>query len=315
MKAAVIEEFGNNAKIIIKQIPTPAPLDDEVQIAIVYAAVNPVDAKIREGKYKSILPYDFPIILGWDAAGKISAIGKNVRNFKVGDEVFVFCRKPKVQWGCYAENVCMAADAVALKPKKINFAQASSIPLAGLTAWQSLFDIGKLRKGETVLIHAGAGGVGSLAIQFAKNAGVRVITTANQQNHDYVQKLGADIVIDYTKENFADKIKALFPAGIDLVYDTVGGETCQKSLNVIKDNGRLVSILERFDQKANNPRGITCSYVVGMPNGAELSKIAQMIDNGKVVAPVIEEMNLEDAEEALEKILTRHTKGKIVLKT
>lgn len=313
MKAIVIEEFGKNAKLTLKQIPTPEPLDNEAQIAIEYTAVNPVDWKICEGRLSAI-PHEFPIVLGWDASGKISKVGKNVSNLKVGEEVFAFCRKPKIQWGTDAEYVCMDANAIAKKPTKLSFAQAAAIPLVGLTAWQSLFDAGKLKKGETVLIHAGAGGVGSLAIQFAKIAGARIITTASQKNHKYVKDLGADIVIDYTRENFVDRIKKEFPDGIDLVYDTIGGQTCQDSLNIIKSKGRLVSILERFDPSKPTPRGIICTYVIGQPNGNQLAQIGDLLNKGTVTLPTIEEMTLEDAPKAFEKIRTGHTQGKIVLK-
>src|ERR1700733_2368139 len=190
MKAMVIEKFGHEEQLHLGDIPTPLPSDNEVQIQVLYSAVNPVDWKIREGLMKNFLPHEFPLILGWDAAGIVKAIGKNVKKFKVGDEVFAYCRKPIVKWGTYAEYVCFDADNIALKPNNINFAEAAAIPLAGLTAWQALFDFAKLKKGESILIHGGAGGVGSFAIQFAKHAGAKVITTASKQNHDYVKKLG-----------------------------------------------------------------------------------------------------------------------------
>lgn len=313
MKAVVLEELGTDAELNVTEVPTPLPLDNEVQIAIKNTGVNPVDWKIREGMLKSSMPHEFPIILGWDAAGTVSAIGKKVSNLKVGDEVIAFCRKPKVKWGTFAEFVCMDAQSVAIKPKNLSFAQAAAIPLAGLTAWQALFDAAKLKKGETVLIHAGAGGVGSLAIQFAKNAGAKVISTAHKKNHSYLKQLGADLAIDYSKENFVDRIKQDYPEGIDVVLDTVGGETCMESLEVLKPKGRLVSILERFDTK-NQPKNISCFTVIGQPNGAQLKQIVDLINQKKVLAPNIEEMDLEDASEALDKSRQGHVKGKIVLK-
>ena len=314
MKAVTIENFGGINQVKISQVPTPEPLDNEVQIAIEDAAVNPVDWKICEGELKSMLPHEFPIILGWDAAGVVKAVGKKVRNFSVGDQVFAYCRKPTVKWGTYAEYVCVDEKQVALKPKSLTFAQASSIPLAGLTAWQALFDIGGLRKGETVLIHAGSGGVGSIAIQLAKNAGARVITTASSKNHSYVKKLGADTVIDYQKENFVDSIKKAIPEGVDLVIDTIGGSTRQQSLNVLKSNGRLVTMVEMIDPATRWPNNIRCYSMFVEPNGSQLQQISDLVTQGKVKPPSILEMKLEEAAIALEKNRSGHTCGKIVLK-
>jgi NADPH2:quinone reductase len=314
MKAVAIESFGGMRQAKIAQVPTPMPSDTEVQIAIENAAVNPVDWKICEGELKNVLPHEFPIILGWDAAGIVTAVGKNVRNFKVGDQVFAYCRKPTVKWGTFAEYVCVDEKSVAAKPKNLNFAQASAIPLAGLTAWQALFDIGKLQKGETVLIHAGCGGVGSLAIQFAKNAGARVITTASRKHHDYARALGADVVIDYSKENVAERVKQECPQGVDLVVDSVGGETCRMSVGLLAPKGRLVSLLEQFDPKAKTPNEISCYSMFVEPNGKELKHIADLMSQGKIRPPTIHEMRLEEAVTALEQNRTGHTCGKIVLK-
>jgi NADPH2:quinone reductase len=219
-----------------------------------------------------------------------------------------------VKWGTYAEYVCVDERQVASKPKNINFAQASSIPLCGLTAWQALFDIGKLAKGETILIHAGCGGVGSMAIQLAKNAGAKVITTASTKNHEYVKNLGADIVIDYTKENVYDRVKKECPTDVDLVIDSIGGETCTSSMNLLKSKGRLVSLVEKFDPSKKYPNNITCSSMFVEPSGAELKQIADLVTQGKVKAPNIQEMKLEEAANALEKNRSGHTCGKIVLK-
>jgi 2-desacetyl-2-hydroxyethyl bacteriochlorophyllide A dehydrogenase len=314
MKAITIEGFGGVDKLQMKDLPIPKPGDTEVQFLVLYSGVNPVDWKIREGLLQKRLPHEFPLIPGWEAAGKITAIGKNVKNFKVGDEVFAYCRKPIIKWGTYAEYVCADAGQVALKPKNINFAQAAAIPLTSLTAWQALFDAAKLRKGETILIHAGAGGVGGLAIQFAKNAGAKVITTASQKNHSYVKKLGADHVIDYTKENFVEAVKKLAPGGVDVVFDTVGGKTLQESLKVLKQGGRLVSIVEHLDPEIATKHHIQFSYVLVDPNGVQLKHIADLISEGKVIPPSIEEIPLAKAAEAQDKVREGHTQGKIVLK-
>lgn len=314
MKAITIDSFGGVEKLKLKDIPIPKPADNEVQFLVQYSGVNPVDWKIREGLLQKRMPCEFPLIPGWEASGTISAIGKNVKNFKVGDEVFAYCRKPIIKWGTYAEYVCIEAEHVALKPRNINFAQAAAIPLTGLTAWQALFDAAKLRSGETILIHAGAGGVGSLAIQLAKNVGAKVLTTATQKNHAYVKKLGADLAIDYKKENFVESIKKIAPHGIDVVLDTIGGKTLQESIAVLKQGGRLVSLIENLDPEIAAKHNIQFKYFFVSPNGQELKHIADLITEGKVNPPTIEELPFANAGTAQDRVRTGHTQGKIVLK-
>lgn len=313
MKAVALNQIGGVEQLHLTNLPTPLPRPNEVQIQVAYTAVNPVDWKICSGSFKRI-PTKFPLIPGWDAAGKISALGKEVENFKVGDEVYAYCRKPVVQWGTYAEYVCFDGENVALKPKKFNFAQAAAIPLVGLTAWQALYDHAHLKKGETILITGGAGGVGSLAIEFAKNLGATIYTTASIKNHDYVKKLGASYAIDYNKEDFASKIKSLVPQGLDVILDCVGGETLEKSYPLLKKHGRLVSIVNKPDESQCKRHDITGTVFMVEPNGSQLKKIAELIDMGKVQAPHIEEMPLSDFAKATEKNKTGHTKGKIVLR-
>lgn len=314
MKAVAITEFGGVEKLHLGDVPIPKITDNEVLIQVAYTAVNPVDWKIREGMFKGLLPHEFPLILGWDAAGKITAVGKNVKNFKVGDEVFAYCRKPVVKWGTYAEFVSFDAQHVALKPKNISFAQAAALPLVGLTAWQALFDHAELKKGDTILIHAGAGGVGSLAIELARNTGAKIYTTASVENHPYVKKLGANVPIDYHKDNFVKKIKSLEPKGLDVVLDCIGGESLAESYQLVKPGGKLVSIVEQVDQKLAADHKIKASFCFVAPNGKQLQKIADLFSKGKLEAPNIEEMNLSDAGKAQDKIRKGHTKGKIVLK-
>lgn len=314
MKAMAIDHFGGSDALHLTQLPVPEPKADEVQIKIAYTAVNPVDWKIREGLLKSRMPFEFPLVPGWDAAGTISKVGDNVKAFKVGDEVYAYCRKDKIKEGTYAEFICCPAEGVSLKPKNINFAEAASIPLAGLTAWQALFDVAKLTSGQICLIHAGAGGVGSLAIQFAKNKGAKVITTSSTINVDYVKKLGADIVIDYKKENFVDRLKKEFPQGIDVVFDLLGGQTWKDSSLVLKANGCLVSLIVPTPDEQAKTHKIRFEYLFVKPNGKELSEIAALIEKGKVKVPAIEEMTLSEAASAMEKNKSGHTRGKIVLK-
>lgn len=314
MKAIQIDSFGGVEKLILRDIPVPPPEANEVQIHIVYSSVNPVDWKIGQGLLKEKFPCVFPFIPGWDAAGIVSAVGSKVTAFKKGDEVFAYCRKPIVQWGTYAEYVCVDADAVALKPTNINFAEAAAIPLVGLTAWQSLFDFVKLQKGETVLIHAGAGGVGSFAVQFAKNAGARVITTASAGNHAYVTQLGADVVLDYTKGNLPEEIKRVAPEGIDVIFNTVGGQTIYEDAKWLKKGGRLASIANALTPEEAAQYGIKASYILVRPNGKELAEIAQLVETGKIKPVEIQEFPLEKAADAQKENQKGHTRGKIVLK-
>lgn len=313
MQAVFIEDFGGPEQLKIGRLKIPAPESNEVQIKIACTAVNPVDWKIRIGLLKERMPHHFPIILGWDAAGTISALGSDVNNFKVGDPVFAYCRKTTIQNGTYAEYVCLNAANVAFKPKNISYAQAAAIPLAGLTAWQSLFDAAELKKGESVLIQAGAGGVGSLAIQFAKLNGARVITTAKQSNHDYVKSLGADWIVDYQKKSLKEEIQKFAPEGLDVVFDTLGGKSLQESYAYLKRGGRIVSIVEHPDQSLAEQFKVKPLYVFVNPNGKQLQHIGDLIQSGKVKPIRIQEMPLEKAAEAQEQNKQGHVQGKIVL--
>lgn len=313
MKAILLEEFGGAEKLKLKEIPTPQPADDEVQIQIAYTSVNPVDWKIREGLLKGRLPHEFPVVPGWDASGTVTAIGKKVKRFRAGDEVFAYCRKPTIHLGTYAEFVCFEANNVVLKPKNITFAQAAAVPLTALTAWQALFDTAHLKAGETILIQAGAGGVGGMAIQLAKNKGAKVYTTASRQNHDYVKKLGAEAVFDY-HQDFTNELKKLAPQGVDVVFDCVGGKTLFSSFPLLKPGGRLVSIVEQIDPALAKQHNVKADFVFVSPNADELKQIADLISEKKIFPPEIEEMRLTDAAIAQEKNRAGHTRGKIVLK-
>lgn len=314
MKAMVIDSFGGVDMLKMADVDMPKPKDNEVLIQIEYTAVNPVDWKIREGLLKSRMPHEFPLILGWDASGIIRETGKNVRNLKVGDEVFAYCRKPIIKEGTYAEFICFDAAHVARKPKNINFAQAAAIPLVALTAWQALFDFAGLKKDQSILIHAGSGGVGSFAIQFAKHIGAKVFTTCSESNHAYVKKLGADFCIDYKKENFVQKVQELASGKIDVVFDTIGGKTLRESLDILKPGGCIVSIVEQIGGELASKNKIRAGYVFVRPDGQQLEEIARLIDQGKIQAPDIQEMGLNEAAKAQEKSKEGHTKGKIVLK-
>lgn len=314
MKAVVIEKFGDLDDVKVEEAPVPYPQKDEVQIEVHYSGINPVDWKICEGVLKDFLPHEFPIILGWDVSGTISEIGSEVKGWNIGDKVFAYCRKPVIKWGTFTEYICLESKNIAKMPNTISFAEASAIPLAGLTAWQSLFDFANLKSGQTVLIHAGAGGVGGFAIQFAKHAKAKVYTTASESHHEYVKSLGADEIIDYRKENFVESIKRFEPEGVDVVYDCVGGKTLRESFQCVKKEGCVVSIVNFNVETLGKEYGVRSGFVLVSPSGKQLEEIGKLIEEGKVKPPSIEEHRLEDAKQALLKSKEGHTEGKIVLK-
>lgn len=313
MKAAVIHNFEGIENIAIEEISTPMPQDNEVQIRIEYAGINPVDWKIADGLLTR-LDYEFPITLGWDAAGLVSAVGKNVKNFKEKDAVFAYCRKEILHDGSFAEYICLDSKNIALKPEKLNFAESACVPLSALTAWQALYDTAKIKKNEKVLIHAGAGGVGSYALQLAKMKGAYVLTTASAANFEYVKSLGADEIIDYTQENLSDYIKKNHSEKLDVVLDTVGGNTLKVSYDLLKERGRLISIADFIDHAAASQKNLFAEFVFVAPNGEQLKKIAALFDRQEMQAPRIEEIPLEELSSALRKSREGHVQGKLVIK-
>ena len=313
MRAMVIDQFGGADKLKMAEVPTPQAGSGEVLVKLSCAGVNPVDWKIREGMLEGLFPHGFPLILGWDAAGTVAAIGSAVSNSAVGDKVYAYCRKPEVQWGAYAEFIALPAGHVAPMPANLSFAEAASVPLVSLTSWQSLFDVGGLQAGQTVLIHAGAGGTGGMAIQFAKQAGAIVFSTASAANHDYVRGLGADHLIDYRSENFVDAIKNVEPSGVDLAYVTASG-VIEDSLRAVRRGGRLVSIVEQPDAENARERGVEAAFHFVEPSGAQLRQITALIEAGTVKKLPIEELPLEEAADAHSKSEAGHIRGKIVLR-
>lgn len=314
MKAVTIENFGGVEQLKLAEMPTPTAAADQVQIEVSHASVNPIDWKIREGLTKDLFPAKFPMILGWDAAGTISAVGSAVKGFKVGEKVFTYSRQPAINWGTYAEYVCVPAEHVARIPEGLTMAQAASIPLSGLTAWQALFDIGKLKSGESLLIHAGAGGVGGFAIQLAKWRGARVFTTTSASNADYVKGLGADVAIDYTAGAMAQEAKRASPGGFDLIFDCVGGEALKASWELVKSGGRLITIVNwNIDKERGKRSDITATFALVSPNGKQLEEIAQLVAKGTIRPPYIQELPISEVAKAQEMSRTGHTRGKIVL--
>jgi NADPH:quinone reductase-like Zn-dependent oxidoreductase len=313
MRAIVIDNFGSRAELKLAERPLPVPLRGEVLIRVRAAGVNPVDVKIREGLLRTRLPHQFPIIPGWDVAGVVEEMGGGCRRLQVGDEVYAYARKPVVMHGTYAEFVAVAEKLVALKPSRMSFAEAASVPLAALTAYQSLVDAAGLRRGQSVLIHAAAGGVGGFAVQLARIRGARVIATASAPHHDYVRNLGAQDVIDYTREDFVAAVRRRYLEGVEVAFDTVGGDVQSRSAAAVRKGGILVSLLA-FQQEASlQALGIRTRYVFVTPGATQLRRLAAWVDRGVLRTHLAVQLPLEEAARAHELIESRHTQGKIVL--
>jgi NADPH:quinone reductase-like Zn-dependent oxidoreductase len=312
MKAISIRKFGGREVLEFLDLPKPTIKPNEILVRLKAAGVNPVDWKIRKGLLQGRLPHEFPIILGWDGAGVVEEVGSEVKNFKKGDEVFAYARKEIIHDGCYAEYIALEERHLAIKPKNLSFEEAAVIPLSGLTAYQSLFESLQLKKGEAILIHAGAGGVGGYAIQLAKQAGAHVITTASAGKRDYVKELGADEIIDYGRIDFVEAIRAAHPGGIDAVFDTVGGEVQEKSADVLKKGGRLTSILA-LNEGALRKKGVVPGYVFVRPESDHLHRLKEMAERGTLKVRIADRFPLNEAAQAHEIIEGGHVLGKIVL--
>ena len=306
MKAIRIHEYGGPDVLSIDEIPMPEPAADEVLIRVHATSVNPVDWKIREGLRKEKFPSKLPLTLGWDVSGVVEQVGEKVSIFRKGDEVYG--RPDPTKNGAYAEYIVVKANLLSIKPISIGHTEAAAVPLAGLTAWQGLFDHGLLKEGQKVLIHAAAGGVGTYAVQFAKSKGAYVIGTASDQNIDFLKRLGADEVIDYNMDNFETIL-----SDIDLVLDTIGGDTQLKSIEVLKIGGRLITTLAPefvTEAKAKNVH-LTAYMAQSFPE--QLAEIATMIDAGKVKPIIDQVLPFTEARSAHMRSEEGHTRGKIVL--
>lgn len=306
MKAVRIHAYGGPDVLQYEEAPKPAPGPDELLIRVLAAGVNPVDWKIRQGKLKDFIHYDFPLILGWDLSGVVEQVGDRVTGFKVGDAVYA---RPDIRRnGAYAQYIVVRAAEVAPKPALLDHIEAAAVPLAGITAWEALFTVGGLQPGQRVLIHGAAGGVGTLAVQLAKAKGAYVIATTSTRNAELVSGLGADEVIDYTCTRFEDAAR-----DVDVVFDTIGGETQARSWQVLKPGGILVSIIQPPDAATAQSHGVRGAYLFIDPNAAVLRQIALLIDEGKV-HPVIDRVYpLTEAREAQMYSETGHASGKIVM--
>jgi NADPH:quinone reductase-like Zn-dependent oxidoreductase len=306
MRAVIQTSVGGPEVLFVAEQPDPAPKPGEVLVRIKAAGINPVDGAVRGGFYP--LLGEPPFILGWDISGTVAALGDGVTAFKVGDEVFGMPRFPK-QAGAYAELAAAPADEIAAKPAAIDHTHAAALPLAGLTAWQGLVRHGGLQAGQRVLVHAGAGGVGHLAVQIAKARGAWVASTASPDKTDYVRSIGADEVIDYTKGEFTGKA-----GDLDLVLETVGGDHAADSLKVLRDGGVLVSLLavpDAVKAKAKE-RNIRVERMSVTPDREGLVELARLVDAGKLAPHVAKAFPLDQAGAAHAFLATRPI-GKVVL--
>ena len=306
MQAIQIQEFGDPQVLQVKEISIPAPGPGELLVRVHAAAVNPVDTSIRAGRAGGLSGASLPYVPGFDVSGTVTAIGSDVVNFKVDDEVFAMVDLRR--GGAYAEYAIVLENEAALKPTRVNHAEAAAIPLVALTAWQALFEVAKLQKGQTILIHAGAGGVGSIAVQLAKWRGAHIIATASDYNHNFLRELGVDVPVDYRTQNFED-----FASDVDVVLDPIGGDTQVRSLQILKEGGILVSIVGLTSEGRNPSRNVRATSILVRPNSVQLSEIGELIQNG-IINPIVSyRFPLEQAPLAHEQSQTRRTRGKIVI--
>lgn len=331
MKAIILERYGKKGRMHLGDMPEPELGENEVLVQVHAAGVNPLDAKIKSGEFKLLLPYRFPLVLGHDVAGVVIRVGGRVKKFKPGDEVY--SRPDDFRIGAFAELIAIKEDSLALKPKSISMEEAASIPLVGLTAWQALVETAKLKKGQKIFIQAGSGGVGIIAIQLAKHLGAFVATTTSTANVEWVKRLGADIVIDYKKDDFEKSL-----LGYDVVLNSQDNKTLEKSLSVLKPGGKIISIsgppVPEFADAIKAPwfvkqvmrllsagirrkakrHGVNYSFLFMKASGDQLHQITALIDSG-AIRPVVDRVfSFELTQEALDYVETGRAKGKVVVK-
>jgi NADPH:quinone reductase-like Zn-dependent oxidoreductase len=331
MKAFIIHRYGKKEVGRIGEMPEPEMKDDDVLVQIHAASVNVLDSKIRKGEFKLILPYRLPLMLGNDVAGTVVRVGSRVRRFKPGDEVYA--RPDQDRIGTFAEFISIKENSLALKPSNLSMEEAASIPLVALTAWQVLVETAKLKAGQKVLIHAGSGGVGTIAIQLAKHLGAFVATTTGTSNVDWVKALGPDVVIDYKNQQFETVLR-----DYDVVLNSLGSDVLEKSLQVLKPGGQLISIsgpptlefaneqrlswplkqvMRLFSHGIRNKarlRGVHYTFVFMRASGAQLREISSLIESG-VIKPVVDRVfPFDSTADAIAYVEAGRAKGKVIVK-
>lgn len=307
MKAIRINAYGGKEVLSYEDVPMPTAGAGEVLIKVQAAGINPLDWKVRAGMTKDWLRHKLPMTPGWDVSGSVDAVGQGVENFKIGDEIFGLLDITRD--GAYAEFVTARAKDMAKKPSSLDHISSAGVPLAALTAWQGLFEVGKLLGGQTVLIHGAAGGVGHFAVQFAKWHGARVIGTCSTKNIEFVRELGADTAIDYTAVAFENEI-----SNCDLVYDTIGGDTQNRSWKTLKEGGMLVSTVYISSPQNASEFGVRCASYIVRPDAGILTRIASLIDEQRVRPVIGVVLSLNEAANAQVISQSGHVRGKIVLK-
>lgn len=330
MKAYILDRYAKKGALRLGERPDPALRDTDVLIEVYAAGLNQLDSKIRDGEFKPILPYRPPLVLGHDVAGKVVRLGPNARRFKVGDAVYARPRDGRI--GTFAEFIAVDEADVALKPANLTMEEAASIPLVGLTAWQVLVKRADLKPGQKVLIHAGSGGVGTVAIQLAKHLVATVATTASAVNADLVRSLGADVVIDYRTQDFAKIL-----SGYDVVLNSLDGDTLERSLDVLKPGGKLISISGPPDpafakaqglnailklvlgvlsgkiRRKAAAKGIDYSFLFMRADGEQLGRITALIEAGDIRPVLDRTFAFADLNAAFAYIETGRAKGKVVV--
>jgi NADPH:quinone reductase-like Zn-dependent oxidoreductase len=328
MKAFVVERYGKDG-LVAADVPEPEVGDRDVLVKVSAASINPLDKMVRNGEFKRLLKYRPPFILGHDVAGVVTEVGTDVRAFTVGDEVYARPRDLRI--GTFAEFIAIDADDVALKPRSLSFDEAGAVPLVALAAWQTLVDLAHVEPGQKVLVHAGAGGLGSTVIQVAKHLGAYVATTARTSDVEEVRALGADEVIDFTERDFAEVL-----SGYDVVLDSLGGTNLEKSLTVLRRGGLAISVvgppdpsfaaqlgqpilapvmalLSRKVRKRATQLGVRYSFFFMRANGAQLEELAALYDNG-TLRPVLDRtFPFEESLEAMAYVEQGQANGKIVV--
>ena len=306
MKAISMHSFGGPGVLEYEDVPRPTPSSGQVLVRLHAASVNPLERHIREGVMQEKMPVKLPFTPGSDLAGVIESVGAGVTAFSAGQEVYGWT--PPTTGGTYAEYLATSTDVLIAKPQALDFSSAASVPVVSLTAWQALFVSAGLVKGQSVLIHGGAGGVGMFAVQLAKWKGAHVTATASAKDIEFVKGLGADVVIDYKAERFEDKV-----SGVDVVLDVIGGETQQRSWQTMKAGGILVATPGPPSQEEAARHGVRAVMVQMQGNGAQLAMISELIATGAIKTFVGATFPLAQAAEAQQASETGHVRGKIVL--
>lgn len=315
MKAVFYEEFGPPDVLQIGERPIPEPLDDEVLVQVAAAGVNPIDRRLRGGELQDYFTREWPLIPGWEFAGRIVQIGAAVEGWKVGDEIAGLAFVWNLHHGSYAEFLPVKAASIARKPGNLSFAEAAALPLASLTAWESLAEYADLKPGQSVLIQAGAGGLGSAAIPIAKHLGATVYTTTRAENTNYVRSRGADYVIDYTKDDYFTYIREREPNGLDAVLEALSGDqVLENAIRLVRPGGTVAFMNdEPPDMPEIAERHINTKFLHHRPDGASLGRLLVLYENGSLTLPQIEILPLQDAAEAHRRSEAGHTRGKLVL--